>query len=125
MSKEKNKMAWDRQKDKVNNRRRDNLPEFKYFVFAHYSRAEVPICAWCDCVDLDMLCLDHIKDNGKEDRKDRGHSLRLYRNLIDLITTGRAPIDYQVLCANHNQKKEAIRKSATLQRVAQHLKMFQ
>lgn len=39
--------------------------ELKYYVFTHYSRAKVPICAWCDVIDLDMLCLDHINDNGK------------------------------------------------------------
>jgi len=94
MSKEKNKRQWDSQKDKVNARRRDILPELKYYVFAHYSRKEVPICAWCDVVDIDMLCLDHIKDNGKEDRELRGHSLRLYKALVEDIALGQAPDDY-------------------------------
>jgi len=90
--------------------RRDDLIELKYRVFTWYSRAQVPICAWCDVVDIDMLCLDHINNIGTKDRKVLGHSLRLYRSIIKLIEHGNAPLIYQILCANHNQKKEEVRK---------------
>lgn len=104
MSKEKNKINW----DKVNIGRRNRTEELKYAVFTHYSRGKVPVCAWCDCVDLDMLCLDHIEDNGKENRKEKGHSLRLYSTLLEDIALGTPSLGYQILCANHNQKKALI-----------------
>jgi hypothetical protein len=71
-------------------------------------------CAECGETDPDMLVVDHINDDGAEQR--RGLAQRLgYPSLTqkassvqvhaDLIRRG-FPNDVQILCANHNLKKE-------------------
>lgn len=65
-------------------------------------------CAWkgCDVTDPDMLTLDHVKDDGATERK-RGltSSDSIYKSVINQDF----PAKYQILCANHNLKKELMR----------------
>jgi hypothetical protein len=62
-------------------------------------------CVECGLDDLDMLCLDHIHNDGA-----------VYRKLYRGTTEGWAkknnypPNVLQVLCHNHNMKKEANRR---------------
>ena len=101
---------WNKVKKKTNVKRRKRLIEIKYQVFTHYSRSNIPICAWCDIIDIDMLCIDHVNNDGKTDRKENGFSFKLYNKLSKLIDSGNAPENYQILCYNHNIKKEVIRR---------------
>jgi hypothetical protein len=59
--------------------------------------------------DIDMLSLDHIKDDGAADRaiNDR-RSLTLYR----WLEKNSFPDGYQTLCCNHQWKKEILRRQA-------------
>ena len=70
-------------------------------VFAGYGSK----CSWpnCDVFDLDMLTLDHIGDDGADERV-RGSSsgTEFYRGVLKR----NFPKKYQCLCANHNLKKE-------------------
>lgn len=77
-------------------------------VLSHYGREGKLQCCWsgCEIVDLDMLTLDHIDDNGAEHRKvysksGRGGGTVLYTSLI----RNNFPKGFQTLCANHNLKK--------------------
>jgi hypothetical protein len=65
-------------------------------------------CSWPECVviDPDMLTLDHIEDDGYERRlKGERKGLKLYSAVCKGLVTG-----LQTLCANHNLKKELIRR---------------
>lgn len=47
----------------------------------------------------------------REDRKINKWSTTLYVKLLEAISLGQAPEDYQVLCVNHNQKKALMNKT--------------
>lgn len=73
-----------------------------------------PACSSCGETDIDVLCLDHIDDNGAEHRKklkisSRGGSAggTTYAALKKL---GWPEEGLQVLCANCNMRKEQARK---------------
>lgn len=66
-------------------------------------------CVWpgCDVTDADMLTLDHIKDDGAAERKT---VRRLGVVLFSYLRRRGWPSGYQVLCANHQIKKELMRR---------------
>jgi len=76
----------------------------KLSILRHYSGREQPKCAHCGIEDIDVLCLDHILDNGKEERHSlgQGSGYKFYR----WLKRNDYPNGYQVLCANCNLKKE-------------------
>lgn len=89
-------------KCKESNRRTRNKLKFK--VLSHYSVFTCkPMCAVPGCLvsDLDMLCIDHINGGGKAHRKKIGNAY-VYR----WLAANNFPEGYQVLCFNHNAKKE-------------------
>lgn len=66
-------------------------------------------CVWpgCEVSDPDMLTIDHVNNDGAQDRKiDRGgHDF--YRRL----QVKGYPEGFQTLCANHQLKKEIQRRT--------------
>lgn len=76
---------------------------YKLKVMSHYGKNGAAQCCWDGCTvnDLDMLTLDHINDNGKEDRARGLVGARLQKYLI----RNNFPEGFQTLCANHNLKK--------------------
>jgi hypothetical protein len=89
--------------------RRINDPEIKTEVLTHYGKDGCLLCCWPDCEisDLDMLSLDHINNNGKEER-DRG--LRGGCEGYKRLMRENFPPGFQTLCFNHQFKKEFLRK---------------
>lgn len=80
----------------------------KLKVLSHYSIFTTsPMCSMPGCCisDLDMLCLDHINNNGAKHRKEMniGSGIDTYRWLIK----NAFPEGYQDLCWNHNTKKNS------------------
>ena len=78
----------------------------KLEVLTHYSKGK-PICSDkdCDVDDTDMLVLDHIKDDGAAHRKGmtaNGTGIFMY----DWAKRNHFPKIFQVLCWNHNIKKQ-------------------
>lgn len=68
----------------------------------------VGLCQTPDCGqgDLDVLCVDHVDNNGAQQRKVQrrtGNSFYLWLRMHDY------PHGYQILCANCNLKKEVER----------------
>ncbi len=65
------------------------------------------MCAHCDQKDVKFLVIDHINDDGAEDR-------RVWKNKVaDIhlwLKKNKYPIGYQVLCGNCNLKKERMRR---------------
>lgn len=66
----------------------------------HYGGA----CVFCGAEDPDILCFDHINDDGAKRRGEHGACG------VDMITKEKYPEDIQVLCANCNLKKEMRRR---------------
>ena len=74
----------------------------KIETFSHYGI----VCSICGLDDIDMLHLDHINDDGYKERKEIGNGVKMYTHLRRLNW----PAGYQVLCANHNFKKAALKR---------------
>ena len=76
--------------------------EFKRKVFEHYGNQ----CAYCHFKDIRALQIDHISNNGAEERKSLGgknfSGWIFYKHLID----NQYPAGYQTLCANCNMIKQ-------------------
>lgn len=87
--------------------KRENRIRLKLLVIQKYGGK----CTWkgCEIVDPDMLTLDHVNNDGALDRI-RGISSGdlTYRKVLKIKKSKR----FQLLCANHNLKKEILRKRA-------------
>lgn len=57
-------------------------------------------CAHCSITDVRVLCVDHINNNGREERR-RLHTLGVYRKIVKMPLE-KAREEYQVLCRNCN-----------------------
>jgi hypothetical protein len=77
--------------------RRADGQKLKNLVFSHYGT----VCQCCGESRLVFLALDHIHNNGKEDRKITGLGQNLYR----WLKLNNYPDGYQVLCHNCNWAK--------------------
>ncbi len=84
----------------------DQKKKKKNMVLIYYSPTYPPSCAYCGITDQEVLCIDHIHNDGKEQRKITGFGSRFYQWLI----TNNFPKGYQVLCFNCNHKKEVLRR---------------
>ena len=82
-------------------------------VFAHYGN----VCNYCGFDDPRALCIDHINDNGAEER--RGHGDRTFAGwrFYEYLVKQGYPEGYQTLCANCNMIKE-LSKHASLAQLA-------
>jgi len=81
----------------------------KIEVLSHYGKGGKLMCCWpkCKIKDVDMLTLDHEKDDGAKKRKNGEKTgYNGYRDLRKLNYSD----GYQTLCCNHNQKKEMMRR---------------
>jgi hypothetical protein len=78
-------------------------------VLTHYGKGGKLLCCWknCSICDLDMLSLDHVENNGKNDREKGylGGSV-VYKKLRKF----NFPAGFQTLCFNHQFKKELLRR---------------
>lgn len=91
-------------KQNVKCRQRYNLT--KREVLAHYSPDGIPQCTECGIADIDVLCLDHINNDGAKQRQ----LTRGGRIPYNIIKQQGFPEGFQTLCANCNLKKELERK---------------
>ena len=89
-------------REKLREDSRQRRRKFKQQILERYGRS----CAWCGFTDIRALQLDHINDNGAEDRKNlvggNYGGAEFYRKLIK----AGLPDGYQILCANCNQIKQ-------------------
>jgi hypothetical protein len=91
-----------------NKTRRVNL---KVTALTHYGPVGVMKCSWtgCEVDDPDMLSLDHVNNDGADDRKVRGRRGSGYQLYFELKKEN-FPAGYQTLCYNHQAKKELVRR---------------
>jgi hypothetical protein len=84
--------------------------KMKLTVLTHYSPNQVLCCSWPGCFvdDLDELTIDHVNNDGATHREKNnrisGTSLHLWLKRYNY------PTGFQTLCANHQLKKEIVRK---------------
>ncbi len=86
----------------------------KIAVLSHYGPNRVLQCSWdgCEISDIDMLVLDHIDDNGAEEKRKLGGSSGRGHIFYAYLKKKKFPEGYQTLCCNHNHKKELLRNRA-------------
>jgi len=79
---------------------------YRLTALARYSKTSPPSCARCGIDDIDVLTIDHINNNGAEERKNEKYG----GHLALLLKQCDYPEGYQVLCRNCNYKKEIMRR---------------
>lgn len=94
-------------------KRNRRLQEIKTQVLSYYGKDKHLHCSWPDCIetDLDVLTLDHIANDGYKDRNGNKDATKLYARLI----REQFPVGFQTLCANHQLKKELLRRRSLLE----------
>lgn len=80
--------------------RRDRYQKLRKIVLQHYG-GDPPKCADCGCNIYEVLELDHINNDGAQERKRMRNSSHLYQEIIKKDY----PSIYQVLCKNCNWLK--------------------
>lgn len=97
-----NKLYREKNIVSIRQKQKERRREYKTIVFNHYGNA----CNHCGFDDIRALQIDHIHNNGAEERKALGgqqvSGWRFYKHLIDMGL----PIGYQTLCANCNNIKQ-------------------
>lgn len=96
------------------NRRREEL---KKEVLTHYGKLGKLMCCWrgCTVCDLDMLSLDHIKDDGAKHRSSKGNRTCFCgKEIYYWVKRNSYPKDFQTLCMNHQYKKQRIKNRKNL-----------
>jgi hypothetical protein len=100
-----------------NNRERFNAAKYRFRdrvkeeVLLHYGNGKIE-CNYCGYDNIDALCLDHINNDGAEQRKKMKISGRGTQgsNTYEVLRRLNYPDGIQILCANCNLIKEIQRK---------------
>lgn len=79
---------------------REKYHALKLRVLNHYSDGQC-ICKKCDFADPRALCIDHIKGDGAEHRREIGRGIAVYT----WLERNGYPEGFQVLCLNCNHLK--------------------
>lgn len=97
-----NKLYREKNRIKIREKQRITRRKYKDLVLSHYGNK----CKHCDFDDVRALQIDHIYNNGAEERKSLGgqqvSGWRFYKILIERSY----PEGYQTLCANCNNIKQ-------------------
>lgn len=102
-----NKYYYEVNRRKILAQHRELSRQLKLEALSHYSLSGIVKCSCCNVDDIDVLCLDHIDNNGNEHRKRiNSYGTGFYRRL----KKSGFPNGFQTLCFNCNMKK-AIGKS--------------
>ena len=90
----------------------------KIEALTHYGKDGKLKCCWEGCTinDIDMLSLDHIKDDGAEHRREIAENRDSYsgrgNDMYQWIRQQGFPEGFQTLCMNHQFKKQKMKYSA-------------
>ena len=92
----------EKNKDKINTYHKNKRRKYKHIVLDKYGN----ICVKCGFTDIRALQIDHINNNGAQERKALGgQNVSGWRFYEYLIKNG-LPEGYQTLCANCNMIKQ-------------------
>lgn len=95
---------------------REQNKQRKFKVLSHYGPNRHLGCCWdgCDVVDIDMLSLDHVNNDGAEHRKLlSGQRSAAGTETYRWVERNGFPPGFQTLCFNHQMKKQLQRNSKT------------
>jgi len=96
------KQYYDAHREHYRNYEKSRWNKYKLLVWGYYSNGSIK-CNCCGETMLEFLALDHIDNNGNEERKRLGNikGTAFYKYLVD----NGYPKGYQVLCFNCNWGK--------------------
>ena len=101
-NKESSRRYREKNREKLRQHAREYRLEWRRKVFEHYGMS----CAECGFSDYRALQLDHLNNDGAEERKSLGgqkfSGWRFYQHVVNSNYQGR----YQTLCANCNSIKQ-------------------
>jgi hypothetical protein len=104
----KNKLVdYHKNKVKYLKLRYENEYKIKLETLTHYGNGKLS-CLQCSMSDPDMLTIDHIDNNGGEERKQLNH--KAGAKFYCWLKKNGYPQGYQTLCANCQLKKEILRR---------------
>ena len=89
-------------RERLRQYQRDRKFQFKLTVLDHYGK----MCAECGFSDLRALQIDHVNDNGAEERKALGGQKFSGWKFYEWLIKQGLPDGYQTLCANCNNIKQ-------------------
>ena len=83
------------------------IDALKLEVLSHYGPNCTLGCCWegCTVIDVDMLSLDHVNNDGAEHRRTVGKN-KTGEKMYRLVKTEGFPNGFQTLCMNHQTKKK-------------------
>jgi hypothetical protein len=84
--------------------------KIKTKVIQAYSKSGEVKCDWCGFSDIRALCIDHVNNNGAEERRRLKDKTFAGRNFYKWLIDNNFPEGYQILCANCNLIKEIERR---------------
>ena len=89
-------------KEKIIEKNKKRKNKLRFFVFEKLGSFK---CIKCGFDNINALCIDHINNDGSEDRKKIGFdSIALYRKILNMPQSEARNL-YQVLCRNCNWLK--------------------
>lgn len=77
-----------------------------------YGKNGKPICVNCGFDDIRTLCIDHIFNNGNDERRKLGSKYFAGATFYRWLKKNNYPAGYQTLCANCNLIKEIERRKS-------------
>ena len=90
---------WKNHPDKLREKQQRRTKKLKLLVITHYSNGSMKCCCpKCNEDNMGFLSIDHINNNGTEERKKYGNGSRFYHWLIK----NGYPEGYKVMCYNCN-----------------------
>jgi hypothetical protein len=103
MTKKESNARWrEANRDKLNAYANQRRIDAKHKILDRYGKA----CMQCGFDDIRALQLDHIEDNGAEERKSLGGQKVSGANFYLYLIKQGLPDGYQTLCANCNNIKQ-------------------
>ena len=97
-----------RNKDKYSQWNKEYNVRLRFKIISYYSNNKNE-CRNCGINDIDVLCVDHINNDGNKFRK-INRNTHTGNNLLLWILKNNFPDIFQILCSNCNLKKEIIRR---------------
>jgi hypothetical protein len=86
----------------LNQKAKERKLRYKKIVLDKYGNS----CKWCSFSDMRALQIDHINDNGAEERKSLGGQKMSGWVFYEYLIKSGLPDGYQTLCANCNNIKQ-------------------
>jgi hypothetical protein len=103
MTKKESDAKWrNSNRDKISEYNKKRRLEAKHIILNKYGKS----CVHCGFDDIRALQIDHIEDNGAEERKSLGGQKVSGANFYLYLIKQGLPEGYQTLCANCNNIKQ-------------------